>query len=94
MLVLAQGFAHGLLTRLLPWFQRSGVVPDSEEEAFRAVLARVQRLRDASLPWAFIGGATLAVAVAGAPATNAHDLVWSVQGHVRIAREARPSGSS
>jgi hypothetical protein len=80
LLILAEGFAHGLTTRLLPQFVRSGLVPERELPHFRAALAGVVRLRDASLPWVAIFGLALAVSTLSEIGRQAHELNWAIEG--------------
>jgi hypothetical protein len=72
--VLAEGVAHGLTTRLLPHFVRSGLVPEVELPRFREILVEVARLRDRTLPWVAILG--LVVASQALAASDRHELLW------------------
>jgi hypothetical protein len=78
LLVVAEGVAHGVTTRLLPHFVRSGLVGESELPRFRQVLFDVTRLRDRSLPWVLILAAAFAVQALGR--ADDHGLVWASSG--------------
>jgi hypothetical protein len=56
LLILAQGFAHKTTTRLIPWFEKSGVVPEGKRADFERVVSGVHRHRNATLPWIVILG--------------------------------------
>lgn len=60
LLVLAEGVAHGVTTRLVPHFLSSGLVPPEDRAHFRAIVERILRLRNATLPgsscWAWWWG--------------------------------------
>ena len=73
--VLAEGVSHGLTTRLLPHFVRSGLVSEAERPRFREILVDVARLRDRSLPWILILGAVIAWQALGA--ADRHELLWT-----------------
>jgi hypothetical protein len=77
LLVLAEGVSHGVTTRLMPQFLRSGLVPDSERAKFLAVLRAARRLSEQTLPWVVVAGIVVAVTlVAPGPAAN-HELIWA-----------------
>src|SRR5262252_8641717 len=59
-LILAQGLAHKTTTRLLPWFVKSGVVPEEKVPQLEQSVHRVQRLRNAIAPWIVIVGVVIA----------------------------------
>ena len=76
--VLAEGVAHGITTRLLPHFVRSGLVSEADRPRFREVLRSSAKLRDRTLPWVAIVGLIAAWQTLGAPAT--HELNWAGDG--------------
>jgi hypothetical protein len=77
LMVIAEGVAHGVTTRLMPQFLNAGLVTGAERERFREVLAGIAKLRDATLPWVIVAGMVLAVTlVAPSPSAN-HELVWT-----------------
>lgn len=72
--VLAEGVSHGITTRLLPHFVRSGLVSEAERPRFREILVGVAKLRDRTLPWVAILGLVLAWQALGA--SDRHELIW------------------
>lgn len=77
LMIVAAAMVQLIMPRIIPYFLSSGVMPPTEAGPFREVLAGVARLRDRTLPWAFILGITLAVS-AGSPAlTGTHELDWA-----------------
>jgi hypothetical protein len=76
LLILAEGPVHALTTRLLPQFVRSGVVPPSGVEPFRAAIAATARLRDATLPWALMLGMVVAFASTSEVVHRSHEIDW------------------
>jgi len=78
-LILAQAFAHKTTTRLIPWFERSGVVPETRRSQFQDVVHGVQRLRSATLPWVVILGLVVAWTAVGPVARKGEDLSWAMQ---------------
>jgi hypothetical protein len=79
LLILAQGLAHRTSTRLLPWFVRSGLIPEARQAQLREVVHGVQRLRNATLPWIVIAGLVIAWTAVAPVATNADELSWAVE---------------
>lgn len=77
LLVIAEGVAHAMTTRLLPHFASSGLVTDDQRDRFRSILSGIARLRDLSLPWVVIGTLLLAWLVIGPPAGEQHELIWA-----------------
>ena len=78
LLVLAEGVAHGLTTRLIPHFVRSGLVSEHDRPRFREILLGIATLRDRTLPWVVILGAVVAWRALGP--TETHELVWAGEG--------------
>jgi len=79
-LILAQGLAHRTTTRLLPWFARSGVIPESRRPQLQAVVHGVLRLRGAARPWIVIAGLVVAWTLVGSFARNSDELNWAAEG--------------
>jgi hypothetical protein len=75
--VIAEAVAHGVTTRLVPHFVRSGLVAEGDRERFREVLRGVARLRDTTLPWVAIGGLVLAWALLSPSPGATHELSWA-----------------
>lgn len=75
--VLAEGVAHGVTTRLVPYFVGSGLVGEAQRERFAATLRGVARLRDATLPWVVILGALVAWQLVAPGPAALHELAWA-----------------
>lgn len=75
LLVVADGVSHAVTRRLLPQFERAGIVVDAD--AFRQVMAGIARLRDRTLPWIVMAGLVIAWAVLAPLAHHPHDLLWA-----------------
>ncbi|MGR9088708.1 MAG: hypothetical protein ACU841_16790 [Gammaproteobacteria bacterium] len=80
LLILAEGTAHSLTLRLIPYFRTSGLVPEGQHESFREALHGMIRLRNSTLPWAVI----IAIITSGLgfqpPFAEEHELVWASVG--------------
>jgi len=79
-LILAQGFAHGLTTQLLPWFVRSGVITADKTDRFRDVVRSVGRLRSATLPWVAIAAIVIVWSATGPMHKDADEMSWAIEG--------------
>lgn len=77
LLILGEGMAHGLTTRLIPYFHTSGLVRDEQREGCREVVRRMVRLRDSTLPWVVIAALVAAWLVFEPPHGEVHELVWA-----------------
>jgi len=75
--VIAEAVAHGITTRLVPHFVRSGLVVEGDRARFREILRGVARLRDTTLPWVLIAGLVLAWALLSPSAGATHELSWA-----------------
>jgi hypothetical protein len=80
LLILAEGPAHALTVRLIPYFVESGVVPQGELGRFRAAIAATMKLRDATLPWFAIAGIVVAFVTTSEIVHHAHEVDWAVEG--------------
>jgi hypothetical protein len=80
LLILAEGLAHSLTSKLLPQFVRSGLVPEGALPRFREALAGIARLRDATLPGIAIVALALALATIPEIGHRAHELDWAADG--------------
>jgi hypothetical protein len=80
LLILAQGLAHRTTRQLLPWFVRSGVIPESRENQLRAVVESIRRLRGAVRPWIVIAALVIAWTAVGSFASRSDELNWAVEG--------------
>ncbi len=80
LLILAEGVAQRIMSRLIPQFVHAGIVGPDHVPRFRAVLARTARLRNASLPWVIIVGLAFAWAFTGTVVHRAHELLWAAEG--------------
>jgi hypothetical protein len=77
-LIVAQGFAHGLTTQLLPWFVRSGVITADKADRFCDVVRGVGRLRSATLPWVAIAAIVIVWSATGSMHTEGDEMSWAV----------------
>jgi hypothetical protein len=78
LLILAQAFAHKTTTRLIPRFEKSGVVPERKRSDFEGVVRGVHRLRNATLPWVLILGLVVAWTAIGPVAREGEELNWAI----------------
>lgn len=77
LLILGEGIAHNLTTRLIPYFHTSGLVREEQREAFREILWGMIRLRGSTLPWVVIVAIIAAWLGFQPPHREAHELVWA-----------------
>lgn len=77
LMIAGEGMAHGLTTRLIPYFLASGLVREGQREAFREVLRGMVRLRNSSLPWVLVAAVMAAWLGLEPPHTEEHELVWA-----------------
>jgi hypothetical protein len=75
--VIAEGVAHGVTTRLVPHFVRSGLVGDAQRQRFVEAVRGVARLRDATLPWIALAGLVVAWEMLAPDPAAIHELVWA-----------------
>jgi hypothetical protein len=75
--ILAEGVGHGLTTRLLPYFLRSGLVAEGDRARFLGIVRGMARLRDSTLPWITILALVLAWAVLSPGPDEVHEVVWA-----------------
>lgn len=80
LLILAQALAHNTTTQLLPWFGRSGLIPESRRSQFDAVVGEVLRLRSAARPWIVIAALVIAWTALGSLARHSDELSWALEG--------------
>lgn len=81
LLVLTDAMVTGILGRTIPFFVRSGLIPEGERDRFAAVLRGSERLRDSWLPWLVVGGVVALAAVTGNVAAGKLDpLNWAIEG--------------
>jgi hypothetical protein len=79
LLILAQAFAHKTTTRLIPWFEKSGVVPEGKRGDFERIVRGVHRLRNATLPWVLILGLVGAWTALGPVVREGEELNWAME---------------
>jgi len=80
LLIVAEALAHGVTTRLLPYFVTSGVVPTEIVPRFEKALADTARLRNSTLPWIAIFAIVIAVMSVPTVTSDVHELNWAVEG--------------
>jgi hypothetical protein len=76
--ILAEATLHGTVTRIASQFLSSASVGPEQQSAFRQTLAHVRGLRDSSLPWVFLLGATLAWLLVDHPSAHQDAYSWAV----------------
>jgi hypothetical protein len=76
--ILAEGMAHGLTMQLLPYFVRSGVVPEREVPRFRDVIAKIVKLRDTTVPWITILAFVVAALTVTDVVRESHEVAWAL----------------
>jgi hypothetical protein len=74
--VIAEAVAHGVTTRLVPYFVESGLVSGAVRERFVETLRGVARLRDATLPWVVVASLVVAWELLSPSPAATHELVW------------------
>jgi hypothetical protein len=80
LLILGEALAHGLTTRLIPYFRTSALVRDEQQGAFREVIQGIIRLRNGTLPWVAIAAVILAWLVFEPRNLQDHELAWATVG--------------
>lgn len=80
LLVLAEGVAHAVTVRLVPYFVASGVVRERDVPAFRDVVRGVAALRDSTRPWVVLVAILVAWTYLTPVATDVHEVVWASEG--------------
>jgi len=80
LLIFAEAPAHGVCMRLLPYFAKSGVLPEAELPRFRATLTDIARLRNASFPWVAILAVVIAFITVSDVMHQSHEIIWAVDG--------------
>jgi len=65
--------------RMMPQLLEGGIVASSERERFDALLDRMRRLRDTSLPWILIIGIVVAWSIGDQPDSHADAMAWALQ---------------
>ena len=80
LLIFAEAPVQGVFMRLLPYFVRSGVMPESELPRFRAALTDVAKLRNATFPWVAILAVLIAVITVSDVVHHSHEIIWAVDG--------------
>jgi hypothetical protein len=80
LLIFAEASAHGVGMRLLPYFAKSGVLPEAELPRFRAALTDIARLRNASFPWVTILAVVITVITVSDVMHQSHEIMWAVDG--------------
>jgi hypothetical protein len=78
LLIFAEAPVQGVFMRLLPYFVRSGVMPESELPRFRTALTGVARLRNATFPWVAILAVVIAVITVSDVVQHSHEIIWAV----------------
>ena len=82
--ILAEGTAHGLTTKLLPYFVQSGTVPEAGVERFREALAGIVKLRGATRPWVGLLALIVAFLTVSDIVHQSHEIVWATGGDAAV----------
>jgi hypothetical protein len=77
LLIVAQGIAHKITTRFLPWFIKSGVVAEEKRARLVEIVHGIVRLRGAIAPWVVIAGVVIAWTAMGSVLQDADDVNWA-----------------
>lgn len=77
LLVLAEGMAHAITMRLVPYFVISGLVRERDLEAFREVVHGIGRLRDSTRPWVMILAMLIGWMYLTPLTLDAHEVIWA-----------------
>ncbi len=80
LLILAEGPANTLVQGMLRHLVESGIVPVAQRAWFDAVVVRVARMRDATLPWVAIGASVLAIVTISEVVVHPHEVDWAQSG--------------
>jgi len=78
--LIAEGMAHGFSTGILPYFVKSGVVPETEVPRLRGTLAGIAKLRDAVMPWVAILAFAVAFITVSDVIREPHEIAWAIGG--------------
>jgi hypothetical protein len=76
-MIIGEAVAHGVALRVIPYFVRSGLVTNTEQPRFVAILRETRRWRDAWRPWVIIAGILAAWTFASPPERDVHELLWA-----------------
>lgn len=75
--IIAEGIAQRLATELLPYFPKSGVIPESELPRFRRILENFIKLRDSAMPWVAIVALAVSIATVSDIVRESHEIIWA-----------------
>ncbi len=81
--IVAEGVAHALTMRLLPYLVRSGLVREADRPRLREILVGVVRLRDSTLPWITVAALVCAWTLLSPNPAELHEVVWADEGAAR-----------
>lgn len=77
LLILAEGLAHAVSTRVVPYFVTSGLVKDEDRATFHDVVRGIVRLRDSTRPWMLIVGLVLGWTILRPVTLDPHEIAWA-----------------
>ncbi len=86
LLVIAEGMAHAVSTRIVPYFVASGLVRERDVPAFREVVRGVTALRDSTRPWVVLLAILAAWTFLAPLAADVHEIVWASESGEATAR--------
>ncbi|HXJ78402.1 MAG TPA: hypothetical protein VMS64_06935 [Candidatus Methylomirabilis sp.] len=76
-LILGEAMAHAVGLRIIPYFARSGLVPEADRARFVSIIRDTARLRDTWRPWLVLAVLVLAWTFANPPERDVHELLWA-----------------
>ena len=82
--ILAEATAHGLTTKLLPYFVHSGTVPETEVDRFREALAGIVKLLGATRPWVGFLALIVVFLTVSDIVHQSHEIVWATGGDAAV----------
>jgi len=75
--IVAEGVAHALTTRLIPFLSSSGLVRESDRPQLREILRGAAHLRDSTLPWVAVAALVFAWTLLSPNPAELHEVVWA-----------------
>ncbi len=80
LIVVGEWMMHGVISKLIPYFYTSGLIQESQKNAFKRALQDTLSLRDSTLPWVVISAIVFMSVVLQPPYQEMHELNWANTG--------------